>query len=244
MAKIIKKSSHLERQYRRKQHRALRWQLLGLLGIILIIAGISPAQPLLLGAGFLWFGVCLFLALLPVRDLAGLKAGIQGESDAASLLQSLPDTYRCFQNTTVIYRGKSSEIDLIVAGPTGVFVIEVKNRNGHIAGAYDDSHWTQHKVGRGGGAYESTLYNPTKQVGTHIYRLAHHLRSRDCQVHIQGAVLFVNPDASLTLTGTPGEIPVFSGTDGGKKLLEHIRKHTPALPPETVKQVLSLLKKL
>lgn len=244
MAKFIKKSSHLERQYRRKQHRALRWLLLSLLGVALLIAGISPHQPVLLGAGILWFAVCLFLAMLPARDLNGLKAGIQGESNAVEILQNLPEGYLCLQNATVTYRGKKSEMDLVVAGPAGVFIIEVKNRNGRITGAYGEKDWTQHKVGRAGGEYESTFYNPTRQVGTHIYRLAHYLRGQGCQVHIDGAVLFSNPDTALTLSGEPGEIPVFSGPDGGKNLLQHIRSHTPTLPPETMKKIWGLLTKL
>ena len=244
MAKIIKKSSHLEKEYRRKQHHALRWFLGSLPGLFITVAGISPHQPVLLGIGILWFFICLILALLPVRDLNGLKAGIQGENAAADLLQSLPESYLCLQNATVSYRGKASEMDLVVAGPTGVFIVEVKNRNGRITGNIEDKNWVQHKIGRRGGEYDSSFYNPTKQVGTHIYRLAHHLRSHGCDIHIHGAVLFPNPDSALTLTGESDQIPVFSGADGGKSLLQHIRKHTPPLSPETCKQVFSCLKKL
>ena len=244
MAKVIKKSSHLEKEYRRKQRHALRWFLLSLLGVLLLVAGLSPMQPVLLTVGMVWFVWCVFFALLPVRNLNALKTGIQGESDAATLLQDLPEGYLCLQNATVTYRGKESEMDLVVAGAAGVFIVEVKNRNGRITGAYEEKDWTQHKIGRAGGEYASVFYNPTKQVGTHIYRLAHYLRGQGCQVHIDGAVLFSNPDTALTLSGEPGEIPVFSGADGGKNLLQHIRSHTPTLPPERVKQVISLLKKL
>lgn len=242
MAKFIKKSSHLEQQYRSSQHRSLRFGLLSLLGLFITAAGIAPQQPVLLVIGLCWFTVCMMLTLLPVRNLSSLKAGIRGEQNGAELLQSLPDSYLCLQNATVPYRGKESETDLIVAGPTGVFIIEVKNRNGHITGDAEDKNWVQHKVGRAGGEYESAFYNPTKQVGTHIYRLAHYLRERGCRVHIDGAVLFPNPETTLSLSGDK-EIPVFSGKNAGKDLLDHIRRGDD-LPPETVRQIRSLLAKL
>ena len=154
MAKIIKKSSHLQREYQRKQHHALRWFLLSLLGIILFVAGIAPLQPALIVIGLAWFFVCVLVALVPVRGLNGLKAGIQGELDGAALLQDLPDTYLCLQNATVSYRGKESELDLVVAGPTGLVIVEVKNRNGHITGNFESKDWVQHKIGRRGGEYD------------------------------------------------------------------------------------------
>lgn len=244
MAKIIKKSSHLQREYQRKQHHALRWFLLSLLGIILFVAGIAPLQPVLIVIGLAWFFVCVVVALVPVRGLNGLKAGIQGELDGAALLQDLPDTYLCLQNATVSYRGKASEMDLVVAGPTGLVIVEVKNRNGHITGNFESKDWVQHKIGRRGGEYDSSFYNPTKQVGTHIYRLAHHLRSHGCDIHIHGAVLFPNPDTSLTLTGDSGDIPVFFGKDAGKNLLRHIRSLDTAPSKETQKHLFRLLREL
>ena len=243
MAKLIKKTSTLEKQYRRQRTRGIRYLLLSALGILGILVGIHLQLPVVLGVGILWWFVCILLAVIPVRDLNALKAGIDGEAAAAKLLKQLPSSYQCYQNVVVSSQGKTSEMDLVAVGPTGVFIIETKNLNGHITGGWDAQNWTLHKTGRRGGAYEKSFYSPVKQVGTHIYRLAHYLRERDCRVHIDAAVLFIHPDTSVSLHGTPGDIPVYAGKEGGKALLRHITDSNTTIPPQMLKKLHQLLEK-
>jgi hypothetical protein len=146
---------------------------------------------------------------------SSLKYGIKGERDTAALISRLPDGYYGIQNATVSFEGKQSEIDMIVVGPSGVFIVESKSRNGQIMGDYDAKYWTQHKVGRGGTPYSSDFYSPVKQVGTHVYRLAHFLRSRGIGINIEGAVYMSSENSSLSLRGTEGRIPVFTNTPDG-----------------------------
>ena len=82
-----------------------------------------------------------------------LVSGINGERIAAKVLAALPDSYTVFQDVEVTYDGKVSEIDNIVVGKSGVFIVEVKNHNGNITGDCEDTYWIQHKVGRGGTPY-------------------------------------------------------------------------------------------
>lgn len=241
MAKIISKTSALEKQYRRRRTRSLRCLLLSALGVLGIAAGWLRQLPVVLGVGILWWFACILLALIPARDLNILKAGIDGEAAAAKLLKQLPDSYRCYQNVVVCCQGKTSEMDLVAVGPTGVFIIEIKNLNGHINGAWDAQYWTLHKTGRRGGTYEKSFYSPVKQVGTHVYRLAHYLRENGCRVHIDAMVLFSNPDTTVTLQGIPGDIPVYAGQEGGKQLLRRITAGDTVLSPETRKKVFRLL---
>ena len=188
---------------------------------------------------------CLF-GFIVISLLSGkassLRTGIEGESDTAKLIRHLPDGYVGIQNATVSFDGKQSEIDMIVVGPTGVFIIESKRRNGKVVGDYDAKYWTQHKVGRGHTPYSSDFYSPVKQVGTHIYRLAHFLRSRGVGVNIEGAVYMSGQDYSLQLNGTVGRIPVFTNTpQGHKKLYAFILNKNSLLSQQTISKICEIL---
>ena len=217
MAKIIIKDDSLIRRYR------------GYLKAVLIGGAVFAA-----GTLTMFISVAIGIICMPVMiagsiaDLLGivlisafgskassLKYGIKGERDTAALISRLPDGYYGIQNATVSFEGKQSEIDMIVVGPSGVFIVESKSRNGRVTGNYDAKYWTQHKVGRGGTPYSSDFYSPVKQVGTHVYRLAHFLRSRGMGVNIEGAVYMSSDDSVVSIGGTPGRIPVFTNTPDG-----------------------------
>ena len=98
-------------------------------------------------------------------------AGKQGEERTAYLLHSLPDNYILIRNAVINYEGRKSEIDNIVVGATGVFVVETKNHKGYIYGDCHERYWLQYKIDDYGIDHRKYFYNPTKQVATHIYRL-------------------------------------------------------------------------
>lgn len=242
MAKIIKKGNHLEEEYYMiKQEQADRRveniRMLGKIALVfiiiyLIIVLISVITDMF-SAIFIPLTVCIVFILLiatvgcfyagnsEYTDTDILVSGISGERFATEVLSMLPNSYTVFQNVTVTYADKESEIDNIVVGKSGVFIIEVKNHNGYIEGDLEDTQWIQHKVGRGGTPYEKEMYNPVKQVGTHIYRLANYLRNKGVNTHIEGMVYFVNDDCRLRLTGS-STISVFSSYEQEE---EHICRY-------------------
>lgn len=146
-------------------------------------------------------GIGFFLSALftmyAVRRYRIINIGIKGEEEALSLVSEISDDYTVFSNLKVEYENKESETDLIVVGKKGVFVIEVKNHNGKIVGGEDDKTWKQHKIGKKGGRYSADLYNPTKQVGTHVWRLSKNLRDQNMRTWVQGIVFFVNPEVTV-----------------------------------------------
>lgn len=97
-------------------------------------------------------------------------AGKQGEEHTAVLLNALPHNYKLIRNAVVSYEGRESEIDNIVEGNTGVFIIETKNHRGYISGDCREMYWEQHKINNYGECHSKNFYNPTKQVATHIYK--------------------------------------------------------------------------
>lgn len=274
MAKIYTKHSELKDDYEFHRGRAKRFFLLSLLGLIGIAFGgivafgsggiaavllavlkVIPIISVLAGSfgliGFIiivlsviYMAIMLMLGGYHSNQATILGAGLDGEDATANIVAALPEGFYGFQNVVVTYEGKKSELDMVVAGPTGVFIIETKNRNGEIRGSYGDREWTQYKVGRGGTPYSNDFYSPVKQVGTHIYRLAHFLRDKGVKVHVDGAVYFSNPEAEVDIYGDMGNIPVFSCcADGEDAVIRYILSGNSELAAEVVRRVCQLLSK-
>lgn len=178
--------------------------------------------PLTVCMGFIWLitvMVCLSAGISGSVNTDILASGISGERVAAEVLvNTLPDSYTVFQNVIVTHNNKKSEIDNIVVGKSGVYIVEVKNHNGHIVGNVEDVHWMQHKVGRGGTPYANEMYSPVKQVGTHIYCLANYLRQNGVNTYIEGMVYFANRTCQLSLTGE-SVISVYASSGSGEEQL-------------------------
>lgn len=133
------------------------------------------------------------------------RAGAQGEDQALKqLAKALPNQYHLFNNVVVTYEGGRSETDLIVVGPGGVTVVEVKNYSGELQGKAGDNRLTHIKTGG-----TESVYNPLRQVATHVHRVSGYLRQNHRGVWVQGAVYFVNPRLKVKLSGR-SETPWFT----------------------------------
>ena len=170
-----------------------------------------------------------------------VKAGKEGENRTAFLLEALPDNYILIRNAVISYDGRESEIDNIVVGNTGVFVIETKNQKGHIFGDCLEKNWLQRKVGRGGTPYSKEFYNPTKQVSTHIYRLKHILLQNRIRIFISGAVYFSNPETVVSIDNPRDDIPVFQYRNK-KELLNYILNGKEKLSDSEVHRITNIIK--
>lgn len=169
-----------------------------------------------------------------------IAAGKQGEERTAYLLHSLPDNYILIRNAVINYEGRKSEIDNIVVGNTGVFIIETKNQKGYIVGDCQERDWTQHKVGRGGTPYCKDFYNPTKQVATHIYRLKGIFKQNKIRVFINGAVYFSNPENKIYIENPREDIPVFNYYNQDE-LLNYILSRKEILTDEQVEYIVKII---
>lgn len=238
MAKIIKKGNQLEEEYYAiKQERVdkiakntrafckvafVSFVIYGATITVSIVADIFSIAfiPLTMCLGFLLLiaASAYFGYNISKSDTDILVAGINGERIATKVLSTLPDGYTVFQDVIVTYDNKKSEIDNIVIGKSGVFIVEVKNHNSHIEGDLKDIYWTQHKVGRGATPYTDEMYNPVKQVGTQIYCLANYLRQNGVNTYIEGMVYFANKTCLVSLTGN-SDISVFSSSDSDEDRL-------------------------
>ena len=83
--------------------------------------------------------------------------------------------------------GKTSEIDVIMFHPKGLFVIESKNYSGWIFGNENSKQWTQTlPVGRGR-SHKERFYNPIMQNSTHIRAIRKHI---DDSIPIYSVIAF------------------------------------------------------
>ena len=81
---------------------------------------------------------------------------------------NLTGNLQVFKNLYVPYRGKTTEVDLLMLHEKGIFVFESKNYSGWIFGSADQLNWTQCLQN----GEKNRFYNPIKQNETHIRALS------------------------------------------------------------------------
>lgn len=78
---------------------------------------------------------------------------------------------KTLHNIYVPYKGKTSEIDVLMVHEKGIFSFESKNYSGWIFGSADQQKWTQCLSNK-----KSSFYNPIKQNLTHCKALTQFLK--------------------------------------------------------------------
>lgn len=118
------------------------------------------------------------------------EQGDIGEKFAKNKLKKLDDSYNIFCDVTVRVSNKTSQLDTIIVGKKGIYIVEVKNINGKVKGDIKDKYLTIEKTGRKGKKYYRKLYNPYMQVTTHKKRLQSYLEINGVSYDITSLVLF------------------------------------------------------
>ncbi len=121
------------------------------------------------------------------------SGGWEGEKRVAKLLSSkLSDDYVIINDLCL--RSGGGDIDHIILGPTGVFVLETKNWSGTITCNGDEWHRVGKKNFRG---------SPSRQVKRNAAQIKHIIDSsqtfRTLGIRVEGIVVFTNNHASLHL---------------------------------------------
>lgn len=210
---------------------------------VIALIGIPLALFLIYHLPSLWWIILLALIITILSAAATRRAGARGEDKTLNMLKYLPDDYVIFNQVDVPNRKAKrgfTELDLIVVGPNGVFVVEVKNNNSKVTGDENEPNWTAHKVGRGGTRYKSRVRNPIQQLKRQIHALSEHLKSKQASTWLEGIVFFSNRSCRVELKQPPS-VPLLQR----KGLVEHILNHKPKQSPqrlEEVKKVLIALK--
>lgn len=120
---------------------------------------------------------------------------------AATLERDLPDGFVVL-NGLMLPRG-AGDIDHLVIGPSGVFLLETKTMAGSIA-CDDDGAWRRTRTGRAGTPYAAFIGDPATQVERNIRAVRATLDgragrlARPSQLWIEGLIVFAHPDAVLS----------------------------------------------
>jgi len=195
----------------------LPWGWLGLASGAAALA-IPRGQVAPVGPGlFVAAGLCLLVWLVN-RDGAGRRdrgrprlgsrerdaqvvMGISGERHVGQILaRGLPAEF-VLVNGLKLPRG-AGDIDHLVVGPTGVFLIETKTMAGRIV-CEPDGTWRRTKVGRAGTEYAGYIGDPAAQVQRNIFAMRDCLRRRVPSLFrgrplwIEGLVVFPHPRTEL-----------------------------------------------
>ncbi len=165
----------------------INFLVFSIIGLIIQVPEFFIAGAIFLGISFL---VILVNALFD--DTIILKAGLSGEQILRDKLRSILSS-----NHKVIYNYPTpyGDIDALVVGPAGVFVLEAKNHNGYIT--VDENGWQRQKVGQMGTVYDASIGNPEKQVKRNVWFISNLLKQKGINVWVDYFVVFTNPEVKL-----------------------------------------------
>jgi len=234
VAKIHRASNSLGyRLFKNFMLMGLIW-LCGLL-ILIVLEGLDLLK---------FFGIFIIIIISLISSIVGqnirvLYSGYSGEKEALETFREFPDDYHIFTNLIFEKDGYYSEADLVILGPNGVFVTEVKNHNGFVTGDEKESHWKQIKVTDNGGRYVNHIYNPTRQVRSHVHKVAHNLRKKGYAGWVQSIVWFTNEEIELKINRD--KTPIFSDKN---KISDFILNYKPSskITKEDYDSILKTLK--
>jgi hypothetical protein len=161
-----------------------------------------------------------FFAFYFFRKYSGYKQGYEGENRVSKILSSaLSDEYYLI-NDVMVSDGYGN-IDHVVLGPNGVFVIETKNYSGKIACQGDE--WTRQYTSKKTGSFSRfinfELGSPSKQARRNSMRIKRVIESsrtlKSRRIWVEGIVVFANQNADLNINNPTlpilkiGELPSF-----------------------------------
>ncbi|NDL67310.1 nuclease-related domain-containing protein [Anaerotalea alkaliphila] len=159
MAEIIKRSNHLRQDINRTKKELAAGVLATAISLLLL--EVSQGFSIYIGIAALLHMVRL------INDLEILQFGLKGENEVLSLLEKLPRNYKVFSDIHIVDGSKSSQIDFVIVGFNGLFIMETKHIKGTITGREEDNYLQKVKIGKNGERYTKRIFNPLKQIQGH-----------------------------------------------------------------------------
>ena len=134
--------------------------------------------------------------ILAEADRPEKQAGQLGEYIAAHIIRGvLREEDHLLTNVSISYDGKPTELDNVAVNKYGVFIIEVKNYKGRLAGGEQDYTWKKYKDDGYGNTFERKVKNPIRQVKRQVYILAKHLEP--FHVWVEGYTFFARRNSPV-----------------------------------------------
>jgi hypothetical protein len=146
----------------------------------------------------------LFFAFYFFRRYSGYKQGYEGENRVSKTLSSaLSDEYYLINDVTI--SNGYGNVDHVVLGPNGVFVIETKNYGGKIICYGDEwsSEYTSKKSGNLKRFIHFELGSPSKQAKRNSMRIKRVIESSGIfkarRIWVEAIVVFANQNVDLNI---------------------------------------------
>lgn len=167
-----------------------------LVAILLKKSTINIAIPVIL----LILALIFIVAFLVFRKKYGiLQAGVRGENTTLKILQKLPKEFTVLTNPVILNRGVTMELDFVVIGKNGVFIVESKNHRGIISGKTSKPNWKQVKHGKNDKVYEKEITNPVKQSYRQCRRMEELFKDFDITANVYPILYFVDSRTELRI---------------------------------------------
>lgn len=206
MAKIV----HIKSELKTNKNKAF-WNMAFAFFFTLTFFGVGAGMlfAILLDKSELHFAFpCLFIGLSLVllalfmiakHNYGILNAGVKGEQQTYEILKQLPKDFTVITNPVIHNRGSVNELDFVVIGTNGVFVIETKNYRGIITGNTSAQNWKQIKHGKNK-TYEKEVKNPAKQSYRQGRRMAEMFIDFGISADVFSILYFVDSRSELKIT--------------------------------------------
>ena len=159
------------------------------------------------------FVISLIFGGFFLKNYINYKKGLKAENLVEQTLQNLSDDYSSINDIKL--PDSHGNIDHVVLGPNGIFVIETKNYSGQIICNGDE--WIRHyeggmKISMKGRPYwqedrDYDLGSPSKQVKRGAVKIKQIIESSKIfnkllNIWVEGIVVFTNPNVELQLSNT------------------------------------------
>ncbi len=163
-------------------------------------AGVSGAV-----LGFVIWWIACAVSRGDRDERARIQAGLEAEDRVVrTLARQLPDGYVLINSLAL---PGSGDVDHIVIGQSGIFVLETKAYTGDMV--CEDGTWSRTRYGRRGGCYDAFIGDPTRQVEQLVARINGLLRAGGCGDRCAtGFIVFASDKAIFDDSGS--RVPAFS----------------------------------
>lgn len=153
--------------------------------------------------------ILLFILLILLKKRKKQSIINSGEKEVINVLSKIKG-YKLLNNIMIKRGTKTSQIDHILIGKKGIFVIETKDYSGVITGGDYDVNWTQTLM-----AHNNYFYNPIRQNYGHVKALEEVLNIDEIFIPL---IVFTNKSNIKNLNTVNNVIQL-------KKLKNFIRKY-------------------
>ncbi len=172
--------------------------LIAIAGFFVMVHGIETASLMVFVAGAFAFLFGGYLYQSKITQARIWRSGLTGQRKVEETLSVLDDSYTLINNLSLPF--KNCDIDHVLIGPKGVFLLETKHYKGEVSCIGD--RWEYQKIGRNGGVYRGYISNPSRQLKRNIWELKTYLDKKSKKMlyqisfpfWIQGVVVFTNED--------------------------------------------------